>query len=96
MDGDLFTGCQRELLLDLRKVPVLGDAVGADALIAFGVQERHIRLAARTAHTAEAVGNDAGGFDQAGFQQWHGGQENAGGITAGRGDESCGPDIVPM
>ena len=75
---------------------MFGDAVGADAFIAFGVQERHIRLATGTTHAAEAVGNDAGGFDQAGFQQRRGWQENAGGITAGRGDESCGPDIVPM
>ena len=69
LDGDRFARGQGEFLFDLGQVSMFGDAVGADAFVAFGIQKRNIGFATGTAHAAEAIGDDAGGLDQAGFQQ---------------------------
>src|SRR5882724_3280780 len=87
LDGDGRTGGEGEFLLDFREVPVFGHGVGPDAFVALDEKIILLDLAARAADAAEGIGDDAGGFDETGAQKRQQGEQNAGGIAAGRRDE---------
>ncbi len=74
-------------LVDLRHVAVGADAVGRDALVAFGEVEMRLGLAAGAADAALAVDDDAVRRDRAGFQERREGQDRGGRVAAGVGDE---------
>ena len=71
-------GRQREFLLNLGKVPVLGDAVRADALVALNEEIVNFGLSAGAADPAERIGNDLGRLYQTSPEQWYCRHENAG------------------
>jgi hypothetical protein len=96
LDGDRLAGGERELLFDLGEVAVFGDGVGAEAFVALAEQIGGIGLAPGAADAAERVGDDLSGVDQAGADEREGGEEDAGWIAAGRGDDSGVADLVPV
>ena len=67
LDDHRRAGRERKLLLNLGKMPVLGHAVGAHALVALGEEIVHVRLAARATHAAEGIGNYSGWFHEVTF-----------------------------
>ena len=87
LDGYRTAGRDRKLLLDFRKMPMLGDAVGPHAFVALDEQVIELGLAPRAAHAAERIGDDAVGLDQARLQQRNQRQQDAGGIASGGGHE---------
>ena len=96
LDGDFGSGGERKLFLDFRQMPVLGHAVRPDAFVAFAKQVIHLGLAARAAHAAERIGDDAGRLDQLRHQQRNQRQQNAGRVTARGGDEHRFLDFIPV
>src|SRR6266700_3443397 len=76
-----------KLLLDFGKVAMFRDAVRPDAFVALDEEIIELRLAASAADASKGVGDNSGRLDQAGFQEWNNGQQNARGIAAWRGNE---------
>lgn len=86
-DPDWGVGCNGKLLFDFGEVAMFGKSVGPEALVAFSVKVRDFGLPAGTAHPACAGDCDRGWLDQAGPQQGHQWQEDAGGIAPRRSDK---------
>lgn len=89
-EGDAHggTGGPGEFLFDLAEVAVAWNAVGADAFIAFAEEQGNGLLAAGAGDAAHAEDADALGLDEAALEEREEGQQHAGGVAAGSGDES--------
>jgi hypothetical protein len=92
----LVSGGERKLFLDFRQMPVLRHAVRPDAFVAFAKQVIHLGLAARAAHAAQRIGDDAGRLDQLRHQQRNQRQQDAGRVTARGGDEHRFLDFIAV
>ena len=77
-------------------MPVLRHAVRPDAFIAFAKQIIRLGLAARAAHAAERIGNDAGRLDQLRHQQRNQRQQDARRVTARGGNEHRFLDFIAV
>ena len=87
LDDHRSAGELRKLLLNFGQMAVLDEAVGFGAFGAFDEKIILGDLPAGSADAAEGVHHDVLARDEAGAQQRHERHENAGRITAGRGDE---------
>ena len=96
LDGDRLLRDKGKLLLDLREVAVLRNAVGAHALVALAEEVVDLRLASRPAHAAHGIRDDPRGTDQPGLQQRQGWNQDAGRIAAGRCHERGVADPVAI
>lgn len=64
-DRDFFAGCFSEFLLDFRKVTVAGEAVGADAFIDLGEDQREVGFAPGSTGSAHRGDRDGFVIDEA-------------------------------
>ena len=71
-----------EFLLDFGEVPVLWEAVGADALVAFDEEILPLDLAPGAADAAQGIRDDPGGLDQVGLKQRDERQQDARRVAA--------------
>ena len=77
-------------LVDLGRVAVPADAVGREALVAFGEVVRQLGRPARAGDSALGVDDDAGALDQVFGDQRGQGQDARRGVAAGVGDQVDG------
>src|SRR4029077_5936222 len=78
------------------KVAMLWNAIGAKTFMAFGKQERFLRLAPRAAHPAHTARDDRRGLYHSRLQQGNKRQQDARRIASGRGNQGCSGDFFTM
>ena len=93
-DGDGLAGGEGEFLLDFGEVAVFGDAVGADAFVALDVEVVEFGVSACATDAAHAGDDDGGWVEEAFFEEGDEGEEDAGGVATGAGDERGRSDGV--
>ena len=96
IDRQLLPRRQRQLLLDLREMPVLRDAVGAQALVTFRKKVIDLRIAARAAHATHRAHHDALRLQQPPLQQRIERENDARRVTPRRGHELRTRDLLPV
>ena len=87
IDHHFFTGSQRKLLLDFRKMAMLRDAVGAHGFVALGEEVFDFCRAARAAHAAHAKDANALRLDELPPHQRDERDKDTGRVAAGTRDE---------
>lgn len=93
-DADGGAGCLGEFLFDFAEVAVAWDAVGADAFVAFAEEQGNGFLASGARDPAHAEDADALGLDEVALEKREEGQQHAGGVAAGSGDQSGRADGI--
>ena len=93
-DGERGAGEKRQLLLDLRDVPVHpADAVGAEPLVHLAVEPFHLGAASRPGYAGLRVDDDGLRIDDLPLKKRGQPQDDAGRITAGVGDQRSLADL---
>ena len=83
-----------QLLLDLRHMAVIADAVRRQALARFREQDVLLQRAAGAGDARLRIDDDAVGHDQLGLGQRQKREQHGGGIAARTGDEARGLDLL--
>lgn len=75
---------------------MFGNAIRPETFVAFDEEIIKFSFPAGTADSAHGIGDDASGFDESSFEQGQGGEQDAGRVTTGRGDERSLFNFGPM
>ena len=96
VDGDRLAGGDPDLLLDLRRVPVLRHRIGREPLARLGEERVLLQTAPGAGDARFGVDDDVADIDQPGLRDRHERQQRRRRIAAGTGDKPRAPYLVAI